>query len=131
MIDKTDGYKNYYTKVIQEPELAEIMVSLYKQVPEDLGKIQDMILKYAVAEISENELIDEWIKIVKFNGHAIGFFMANQIEKAGYENEMLESFYNPYAFFALYNKAAKKQKIFQLSDEFMAYLRSATEEFYR
>jgi len=131
MIDKTDGYKNYYTKVIQEPELAEIMVSLYKQAPEDLGKLQNMILKYSKDEVSENELIDEWIEIVKFNGHAIGFFMANQIEKAGYENEMLETFYNPYAFFALYTRAAKKQNLFQLSDEFMAYLRSMIEEFYR
>ncbi|MFA5514365.1 MAG: DUF5700 domain-containing putative Zn-dependent protease [Sphaerochaetaceae bacterium] len=131
MIDKTDGYKNYYTMVIQEPELAEIMVSLYKQAPEDLGKVQDMILKYSIAEISEKELVDEWIEIVKYNGHAIGFFMANQIEKAGYNYEMRETFYNPYAFFALYNRAAKKQKIFHLSDEFMAYLRSMTEEFYR
>ncbi len=131
MIDKTGGYKNYYTTVIQEPELGEIMVSLYKQAPEDLGKVQDMILKYSIAEISEKELVDEWIEIVKFNGHAIGFFMANQIEKAGYNYEMLETFYNPYAFFALYNKAAKKQKIFHLSDEFMAYLRSITKEFYR
>ena len=131
MIDKTDGYKNYYTKVLQEPELAEIMVGLYKQAPEDLKKVQKLILKYANEEVSEKELIDEWIEIVKFNGHAIGFFMANQIEKAGYEYEMLETFYNPYAFFALYNRAAKEQKIFQLSDEFMAYLRSATEEFYR
>ncbi len=131
LIDKTDGYKNYYTTVIQEPELKEVMVNLYNQAPEDLEKLQQVILEYAKNELSENETIDEWIEIVKFNGHAIGFYMANQIVKAGHENEMLETFFNPFAFFALYNKAAKTLNTFQLSDEFMDYLRSITLEYYQ
>lgn len=131
MIDKTDGYKKYYTYVIKEPELAEIMVNLYNQAPEDLEKLQSWIVKYAKGQISENKMIDKWIEIVKFNGHAIGFFMSNQIVKAGYKHEMLETFYNPYAFFNLYNKAAKKLNTFQLSDEFMNYLRSITKKYYR
>ncbi len=131
MIDKTDEYKNYYTYVIQDPELAEVMVSLYNQAPEDLVKLQNCIMTYARGEIPEKEMIDEWIEIVKFNGHPIGFFMANQIVKAGYENEMLETFYNPFEFYNLYNKAAKEQNLFQFSDEFMEYLRSITKEYYR
>lgn len=131
MIDKTEGYKQYYTYVMKEPDLAEVTVRLHNQAPEDLEKLQNVILKYSKNEISENEIIDEWIEIAKFNGHAIGFFMANQIEKAGYENEMLETFYKPYEFFVLYNRAAKELNIFQLNDEFMDYLRSITKEYYR
>lgn len=131
LIDKTDGYKNYYTNVIQESELKEVMINLYNQAPKDLEKLQQVILKYAKNELSENETIDEWIEIVKFNGHAIGFYMANQIVIAGYENEMRETFFNPFAFFALYNKAAKTLNAFQLSDEFMDYLRSITKEYYQ
>lgn len=130
MIDKGDGYEKYYTYVIQEPDLAELMESLYQQAPEDLEKLQSYILAYAKEEITEKEIINEWIEIVKFNGHPIGFFMANQIVKSGYENEMIETFYNPFQFFNLYNKAAKEQNLFQLNDEFMEYLRSITKEYY-
>ena len=56
--------------------------------------------------------------------------MANQIIKAGYKNEMLETFYNPYNFFILYNKAAIDLNTFQLSDEFMDYLRKITKGYY-
>jgi hypothetical protein len=57
--------------------------------------------------------------------------MAGHIVSAGYKNELLISFYNPYEFFNLYNKAAKKQHIFQLSNEFMDYLKGLTKEYYR
>jgi hypothetical protein len=60
--------------------------------------------------------------IVRFNGHPIGFFMANQIVCAGSKSELLETFYNPYEFYRLYNKAAEQQHLFLLSDEFLDYL---------
>ena len=88
-------------------------------------------MKYAKEEITENEMVDEIIEIVKFNGHPIGFFMANQIVKAGYKNELLKTFYNPFEFFDLYNKTAKEQNHFYLSDEFMDYLMNITKEYYR
>lgn len=51
--------------------------------------------------------------------------MATQIIKSGYKNEMIKCFYNPYEFYSLYNKAAKKQNVFQFRNEFMTYLGSA------
>jgi len=131
MIDKTGGYQDYFTSALHEPELARIMVGLYDQAQEDMEKLQRVILKYTKGEISETQMIDKWLEIAKFNGHAIGCFMANQIIKAGYKNEMIKSFYNPYEFYSLYNKAAQKQNIFQFSDELMNYLKDITKEYYR
>ena len=130
-IDKTEGYEKYYTYVIELPEMVETMVNLYNQAEEDLEKFQNSIIKYSKDEISETELVDDIIEIVKFNGHPIGFFMANQIINAGFRNEMLQSFNNPYKFYFLYNKAANKLNRFQLSDEFMDYLSKITKEYYR
>ncbi len=130
-IDKTEGYKKYYANVLGLPEMVETMVDLYNQAEEDLERLHNLILNYSINKTSEKKMVDEWIEIVKFNGHPIGFFMANQIVSAGYENEMLKTFYNPYEFFNLYNKAAKEQNHFQLSDEFMNYLKDITKEYYR
>lgn len=80
--------------------------------------------------MTENEMTDEMLEIVKFNGHPIGSYMSTQIIKAGYGHEMLKTFYNPYQFYSLYNKAAKKLNLFQLSDEFMDYLSGLTKEYY-
>ncbi|MCK9236256.1 MAG: hypothetical protein M0Q41_08435 [Bacteroidales bacterium] len=130
MIDKSEGYKKYFSDVGESDEMVEIWVNLYNQAPSDLEKLQNEIVKYARKEISETEMIDELIEIVKFNGHHIGFYMANQILDAGYESEMLDTFYNPYWFYVLYNKSAKLLNLFQLSDEFMDYLRSITKGYY-
>lgn len=122
MIDKTQGYEKYYSEVLNSPELLEIMVNLYSQAEKDLEKLQNLIYKYSKDEISETKMVDELLEIVKFNGHPIGFFMANQIVKAGYKNEMLKTFHNPYEFYSLYNKAAKELDLFQFSDEFIEFI---------
>lgn len=130
-IDKSQGYDSYYSEVIKSPELTTIMVNLYNQAEDDLEKIQNIISRYSNDEITENVMIDELLEVYKFNGHAIGFYMSNQIVKAGYRNEMIETFYNPYKFFKLYNLAAIENDTFQLSDEFIGYLKRITEKYYR
>ena len=131
LIDKTDGYRKYFADIGELPEMIESWENLYNQAQVDLKKLQDLTIKYAKKEISKDDMVDELIEIVKYRGHPIGFFMANQIVSAGYKNEMLETFYNPHEFYSLYNKAAKKQNLFQLSTEFMDYLKDITEEYYR
>ena len=106
------------------------MVKLYNQADKDLERFQNSIIKYSKNQISEDKLIDDVIEIVKINGHPMGAFMANQIVKAGYKDEMIKEFYNPYKFYYLYNKAAKKNKVFGFSNEFMAYLESITKDYY-
>jgi hypothetical protein len=129
-IDKSEGYEKYFTQEAAPPEMIEIWVNLNNQAPNDLERFQNLIIKYSKDEISENEMVDGIIDIVRYNGHPIGFFMSSEIIKAGYKNEMLKTFYNPYEFFNLYNKAAKQQKLFQLNDEFMYYLKGLTSEYY-
>jgi len=131
MIDKTRGYKQYYVYMSEAPEMAEVMVDLYNRAQGDLEKLQSLIMRYTKGGIPEKEMIDNWLEIVKYNGHPIGFFMANQIVKAGLKKRMLTNFYNPYEFFNLYNKAAKKMNLFHFSDEFMDYLNGLTKEYYR
>lgn len=131
LIDKSDGYEKYFSDAEELPDMIETWVSSYNQAQADLEKLHNVIIKYSKDEISENEMVDEILKIVKFNGHPIGFFMANQIVRAGYKNEMLKTFYNPYEFFNLYNKATKEQNLFQLSNEFMDYLKGLTKKHYR
>lgn len=130
-IDKTEGFVNYYNNVMKSPELAKIMMNLYNQAEEDLEIFQNIIVKYSKSKISEKETIDQILEVYKFNGHHIGYYMSNQIVKAGYKNEMIITFYNPYEFYSLYNKAAKGQNIFRLNDEFMNYLEDITREYYR
>lgn len=130
-VDKAVGYEKYYSEVIKSPELFKIMVNLYNQAEDDLEKIQNIIIRYSKSEIIENEMIDEILEVYKFNGHSIGFYMSNQIVRAGYRKEMIKTFYNPYEFYCLYNKAAKEHNLFQFSDEFMEYLNNITKEYYR
>ena len=85
---------------------------------------------YYKGDVSEKEMVDKLLGIVKYKGQPIGFFMANHIVSSGYKNEMVKTFYNPYEFFNLYNKAAKEQNLFQLSDEFMDYLKGLTKKHY-
>jgi len=130
LIDKAEGYKKYFSDTGELPESAEMWENLYNQAPHDMERLQNLILKYSKKEISEKNMENELDDIIRFNGHPIGFFMADHIVSAGYKKELLVSFYNPYEFFCLYNKAAKKQNIFQLSNEFMDYLKSLTKEYY-
>lgn len=130
-IDKSEGYQKSFTNLGETTETIKIWTDLYNQAPTDLERFQNLMIKYWKKKITENETVDEMLKIVKFNGHPIGFYMSSQIIKAGYGQEMLKTFYNPYQFFNLYNKAAKKLNTFQLSNEFMDYLRSITKEYYR
>lgn len=67
-------------------------------------------------------MVDRLLEIIKFNGHPMGYYMANQIVSAGYGKQMIETFYDPFEFWKLYNWAAKKNDSFQLSDDFMEFI---------
>ena len=131
LIDKSEGYEKHFTDMGEIPEMIESWISLYNQAQKDLEKLQNLTFKFAKGEISKDDVGDEVLEIVKYNGHPIGFFMANHIVSAGYKSEMLKTFYNPYEFYKLYNKAAEKQNLFQLNSEFLDYLKSITDEYYR
>lgn len=131
LIDKTEGYEKYFTDAGELPEMVEMWVNLYNNAQNDLEMLHNLIMKYSKNEISEKEMENEIQNIVRYNGHPIGFFMANHIVSAGYKNEMLKSFHNPLEFFILYNKAAVEQNLFQFSNEFMNYLQGLAKEYYR
>jgi len=126
LIDKSEGYKNYFTKNGKLSESGEIFIDLYNNAQKDMEKLQNLVVKYSNGKISETKMIDGLIEVVKYNGHPIGFYMATQIVRAGYQNQMLKTFYEPYKFYSLYNKAAKEQNLFRFNNEFMEYLKKIT-----
>lgn len=64
-------------------------------------------------------------------GHMPGFYMASMIENNGYKKQMIKHADNPFRFFYLYNKAAKKDAghppVF--SEEAMIYLETLEKEY--
>lgn len=122
MIDKTEGYEKYYSNDFYESDLSTIMVELYNSAEKDLERLHNLIIEYSQNKISTDSMVDGILEIVKFNGHPIGFYMSNQIVSAGYRKQMIETFYDPFEFYKLYNIAAKKNDSFQLSDEFMEFI---------
>ncbi len=121
MIDKAIGYEEFYSR---EPftYLSPLMVKSYNSAENDLERLHKVVLQYSLNKITKDWMVDSLLNIVKFNGHPIGFYMANQIVKAGYRKQMIKTFYEPLEFYKLYNKAAKKRNLFLLSDEFMEFV---------
>jgi hypothetical protein len=130
LIDKSRGYKWYFKENGESAEMINIWVDLYRNAENDLKRLNNLIVSYSKNQIAKPEMVDKLISILRYNGHHIGFFMANNITEAGYRDKMLKTFYNPYQFYALYNKAAKKQNLFKFSNEFITYLKEITEEHY-
>ncbi len=122
LIDKSVGYRSHFTKAIFEPGMAEAMIALYDSAENDVERLNDLIVSYSRNQISEDTMVDGLIDIVRFNGHPMGFFMANQIVRAGYEKELVETFYKPEEFYKLYNLAAEKYGLFRFSDVFMNFV---------
>ncbi|OGX81013.1 hypothetical protein BEN48_07610 [Hymenobacter glacialis] len=60
------------------------------------------------------------------NGHLPGFFMSSTIKKNGYAKQMIDKADDPFAFFYLYQKAARKDKTHppRFSDASMKYLKT-------
>lgn len=74
------------------------MVDLYNSAEKDLERLQDLIIQYSKKEIPEDSMVDGLLEILKFNGHPMGYYMANQIVSAGYGKQMIETFYDPFEF---------------------------------
>ena len=60
------------------------------------------------------------------NGHVPGFFMARTVQRNGYTKQLVKAADDPFAFFYLYQKAAKKDKEHapRFSDDAMRYLKA-------
>jgi hypothetical protein len=129
-IDKYMGYREYYSSIIGSKELAEEFVSLYSKAEQDITTLQTILLQYADKQIDKNTCIDKLLEIYKYNGHALGFYMSNQIILAGLKQEMLKSFHNPYEFYRLYLLATNKNNGNLLSRKFLNYLKKTTEQYY-
>ena len=127
-IDKYMGYEQYYSTVIGSQELKDKFINLYENAEKDIEYLQDIIVQYSKNQIDKETCIDKLLEIYKYNGHALGFYMSNQIIMAGLKDEMIKEFYKPYEFYRLYSLALYKNKGISLNDDFLGFLKEATGE---
>ncbi len=126
-IDKYDiDYDQYYSTTIESEVLKQEFVTLYNKAEQDIEYLQEIIIQYSKAQIDKDSCIDKLLEVYKYNGHVLGFYMSNQIVEAGYKDEMIKEFYNPYEFYRLYSLALHKNKGTTLNHDFMIFLKEAT-----
>ena len=129
-IDKYMGYDQYFSNFGKSKELASEFKQLYNNAPKDIEYLQTTIAQYAANQIDKDTCIDRLIGIYKYNGHALGFYISNQIIKAGLRDEMIKEFHNPYEFFRLYSLTLPKDEKSSLNDDFLLFLKAETEQYY-
>ena len=129
-IDKYMGYDQYFSNISKSKELASEFKRLYDNAPKDIEYLQTTIAQYAANQIDKDTCIDRLIGIYKYNGHALGFYISNQIIKAGLRDEMIKEFHNPYEFFRLYSLTLPKDEKASLNDDFLLFLKAETEQYY-
>lgn len=126
-IDKYNmNYEQYYSTIIESEELKREFVTLYNKAEQDIEYLQEIIIQYSKSQIDKDSCIDKLLEIYKYNGHALGFYMSNQIVEAGLKDDMIKEFYNPYEFWRLYSLALNKNKGATLNQDFMTFLKEAT-----
>ena len=130
-IDKYNmDYEQYYSTVIGSQELKDEFINLYENAEKDIEYLQDIIVQYSKNQIDKETCIDKLLEIYKYNGHALGFYMSNQIIMAGLKDEMIKEFHNPYEFFRLYSLTLPKDEKASLNDDFLLFLKAETEQYY-
>lgn len=99
------------TPLVQSPDSADIQSWLLAPAPTVVQRL-DSVLQVG-AKMGNSALPVRKFYQRLYNGtagHLPGFYMARIIEKQGYTPQMLATIDNPMAFFALYQKAASKDK---------------------
>jgi hypothetical protein len=104
-------------------EIIDMVVSMYENTPQMLHNLDIIVNSRINEEIDLQEFIGK-VRGLSLSGHANGFYMAKLIRDAGFMDEMLKTFYSPVEFFKLYNKAAKKNNLYVMSDEFIKFAES-------
>lgn len=89
-----------------------------------LANLDSLLMTVSVGkkEVTKKDIED----IAPMSGHVPGFYMSDIIERNGYKKQIVKNVRNPFEFFYIYNKAAKKDKAkpHVLSDQTMAYLKA-------
>jgi hypothetical protein len=104
-------------------EIIDLAVSEYGNTPQILNDLDIIVNSYINKEISDEQFMEK-VRGLSLSGHANGLYMSKLIRDAGFMDEMLKTFYSPVEFFKLYNKAAKKENLYVLSDEFIKFAAS-------
>lgn len=125
-IDKYNmDYNQYYSSIINSQELAAEFTALYDKAEEDIEYLQTIVVQYLKSEIDFDVCVDKLLSVYKYNGHVMGFYMSNQIVKAGLKDEMVKGFHNPYEFYRLYDLTLR-DKGKSLDEDFLNYLKEST-----
>lgn len=104
------------------PEELKFGQYLLESGPQVLAQLDSMLIETA---LNKRQIMPTDIStLAPMSGHIPGFFMADVIQRNGLQKAMIKSAQNPFQFFRLYDKAAKKDKQhpYRLSAKSMEYL---------
>ncbi|MFB9863550.1 DUF5700 domain-containing putative Zn-dependent protease [Rufibacter immobilis] len=142
--EKDKGLLTILNKILNEggPDLIDKKSSLSASFPEELqfgayflstGEKALPKLDAAIKEIATGQKVysgGDMNQLIGSSGHIPGFYMADVIERNGLKSKLIKNIHDPFQFFYLYNKAAKKDKAnpFVFSDATMSYLKKVESE---
>ena len=95
---------------------------VYQSTPQTLKELEELTLSFIHNKIEEKEYKSKLSDFEQYGGHPNGYYMTTTIKEAGYEKELIGSFYSPIEFMKLYNKSVAKEYV--LGNEFMDYIES-------
>jgi len=125
LINKTDIES--FMELGTPQEFIDFFVSTYDNTPQILSDLDVIVRSFINKEISEDRF-NEKVENFEYSGHANGYYIAKLIRNVGLMDELLQTFYSPVEFLKLYNKAAKKENIYVLSDEFIKFVENLEKE---
>lgn len=108
--DQIDQKQLYFGKgCFVETEIANLKLEEQKKQPDMIRKLDSLLIEFQKNPIQRKTLGQRIRHLPSRSGHPLGFYMANIIEEQFGKKELVNVVRNPFAFFKLYNSAAKQK----------------------
>lgn len=105
------------------PSIIEEYNADYQNTPNRLRTFDSLVVAYSKGDIEETEFNSRIKGYFKFGGHTTGIYMSFFINRTIGNEQLIESYADPFTFLALYNRVAQEQTgEYVLSDAFMSYI---------
>jgi hypothetical protein len=104
------------------PEQVKLFNKIAYDTPQRLAELDSIVCMFYDGKMTIEQFNNKMSGFFKLGGHPNGFYISCLIRDAGFNNEMISTFYNPVDFLKLYNKAAKRKGKYCFSDKFLDYI---------
>ena len=107
--DQIDQKQLYFGKgCFVETEIVNLKLEEQKKQPDMVRKLDSLLIEFQKNPIQRKTLGRKIRYLPSRSGHPLGFYMANIIHEQFGKEPLIDVVRNPFAFFCLYNEAAKK-----------------------